>query len=240
MKKYLFVAALASFAAGAFGQGLVIFYNRSTSGTPSPVVQPVYNVDPNCTTCTKNGAPATSNPDPAPVGTQTYDGTLLEGSGFSAAIWGTLDTADTTDDAILADLSRDPLVIVPFRFAGTTDSLRGYWTSVIISVPGVPVDPNARGRFIVRAWDNQGGTLDTWATAVAAYQAGQTAGGESTMFTIAASLGDGTTANPTPTIAGFESFQLAFAPVPEPSTLATLTFAVVALVATPSGLIRRR
>ena len=227
MKKYLLAAMLASVAAGAFGQGLVVFYNRSSSGTPGPVVNPVYGVDSTCPTCVKQGAPSSSitnqgSPAPVPAGTQVYGGAPLEGSGFSAAIWGTLDKpGDTTDDAILNDKTKDPNATALFRVAGTTASLRGFWTSSTVTVAGVPdgaTDPNARGRFIIRAWDNKGGTLTTWAQALAAFTAGQTAIGESAIFTIPAALGNGTPSAPNPNLVGFESFQLHT--VPEPSVIA--------------------
>jgi len=227
MKKYLLVAALASVATGAFGQGQVIFYNRATSGSPAPVVAPVFNVNPANPMEVKNGQPTTSwngttssntavGPNPAPAGTQTYAGAPLTGTGFTAAIWGVVDDPNSAnDDALLNDKSRAPDFQTGFQVT-TRQNLMGFWNNTVATFANVASDPAIHGRFIVRVWDNKGGTLGTWAQALAAFNIGQTAIGESTLFTVNQQLGSGSTAQPT--IAGFESFQLHT--VPEPSVIA--------------------
>src|SRR5947209_607555 len=90
-------------SATLFGQGQIVFYNRATSGSPAPVVAPVFDFDPACSTCLKSGNPTatwngTNGPTPAPLGTQTYGGAPLTGTGFSAAIWGVVDDPNSSND----------------------------------------------------------------------------------------------------------------------------------------------
>src|SRR3989442_280669 len=78
-------------AFNAFGQGLVNFNNRSF-GYPVPVVAPVFGVDPLDPYSQKHGNPkadwnGTNGPTPVPLGTQTYSGPPLTGTGYTATLW---------------------------------------------------------------------------------------------------------------------------------------------------------
>jgi hypothetical protein len=210
MKKNLLVAALLMSAVGAFAQGTITFNNRATAGTP-PVVAPIYGVDPACPTCEKHGNTATGAIQPAPAGTQTYGGQLVTGTGFTAAIWGVnVNLADTA----LTDSAAQPLAVAPFRVAGTTESLKGFWTGSTPAVPGVVGGGAERAKFIIRVWDNRGGTITTWSQVLADASIPR---GDSGIFTVNQALGLAPSI-PAPTLEGFQSFQLFI--VPEPSVIA--------------------
>jgi hypothetical protein len=201
------------------GQGTITFNNRATAGFPSPVVAPIFGVDPACPTVEKHGNPAadwngTNGPTPRPIGTQVYGGVPLTGTGFTAAIWG---VNVNEPDGSLLDPNRQPLAITPFRVS-TELRFQGFWVGSTVVVPGVPFGAD-RAKFIVRAWDNKGGTLRTWPQVLGDLT---TPRGDSGIFTVNSSLGG----DFSPTLTGLESFQL-FLPgvlppdcIPEPSTLA--------------------
>jgi len=215
MKKNLLVAALLMSAVGAFAQGSINFNNRATSGGPAPVVAPIFGVDPNNPNSPKQGNPSsfngTSGPAPVPVGTQTYGGSPLVGTGFTIALWG---VNTTSPDSAFSDPATQPISIGTFRVT-TNPALMGFNAPPALapSVPGVVGASSDRAKFIVRAWDNKGGTITTWAQVL---QDPRIARGESTIFTVNAPLGFGT-ATP-PNLVGLESFQLYS--VPEPSVIA--------------------
>jgi hypothetical protein len=197
------------------GQGTVTFNNRATAGSPVPVVAPVFNADWGCLTCEKRGNPTatwngSSGPTPAPIGTQTYSGAPLTGTGFTAAIWG---VNVNVPDSELLRFDAPPLAAVPFRVAGTQLSLLGFWEGRTVAVPGVVGASSDRAKFIIRAWDNRGGTITSWEQALNSL----TPWGDSGVFTVNAALGLAP-AVPPPNLEGFQSFQLI--PVPEPSVIA--------------------
>jgi len=223
MKKNLLVAALlmsASFA--AFGQGTIVFNNRQTtagSGAQQAVVAPVFGVDPDPAlngpryqekkgnpTATWNGS---NGPTPAPLGTQTYGGTPLRGTGFTAQLWGANNQKTDAELQLVSSTS--------FRTA-TTASLQGFITPPALNpvVTDTPSDSNSRAKFELRVWDNQGGTILTWADALLAQAQGRTAAGSSGIFLVDFQLG-GSVA---PNLVGLQSFQLYMTPIPEPSVIA--------------------
>jgi len=211
MKKNLLVAALLMSAVGAFAQGSINFNNRATSGAPAPVVSPIFGVDPNDPNRPKQGNPATYVTAPVPVGTQTYGGSPLVGTGFTIALWG---VNTTLSDSALTDSAAAPISVGTFRVT-TNPALMGFNQPPALApgVPGVVGGSSDRAKFIVRAWDNKGGTITTWAQVL---QDLTIPHGESTIFTVNAPLGLGT-ATP-PNMVGWESFQLYT--VPEPSVIA--------------------
>jgi hypothetical protein len=214
MKKNLLVVALLMSAVGAFAQGSINFNNRATSGAPAPVVAPIFDTDPNNRTQQKQGNPATFATAPVPVGTQTYAGAPLVGTGYTAQLW----AANST----LADSAMVPISSAPFRVT-TNPALFGFVNPPIAPiVPGVAAGTSDRAKFQLRVWDNRGGTITSWdqlydATTGAANQANAgVARGWSTVFAVNAGLGGGT--GTPPNLVGLESFQLFI--VPEPSTIA--------------------
>jgi len=213
MKKNLLVAASLFCAIGVFAQGTVQFKNLvpSGSGAQGPVVAPIYGVDPNNPTAEKHGNPA-SYPlntaiTPIPLGTQTYGGAPLLGTGFTASLW----AADTT----AADST---MVLVGSQAFRTTASQAGFWVSpsAALAVPNLPNSQTVRAKFQVRVWDNKGGTVTSWQQVLDPANAG-VARVWSDVFTINAPLGGGT--DLPPTLVGLQSFQL-FTAVPEPSVIA--------------------
>jgi len=217
MKKSLLIAALLSVTLGAFGQGTVTFNNRATSGSPAPVVAPIFNVNPNDPTEVKSGNPVstwngTAGPTPAPVGAQAYAGAPLAGTGFTAAIWG---ANVNVPDSILTDPANAPLTTTTFRVNTPTQrSLEGFWNGSSPVVPGVVGGTADRAKFIIRVWNNQGGTITSWSQVLAN---DAVARGDSGIFTVNASLGLSPSI-PAPNMEGLQSFQLHI--VPEPSVIA--------------------
>jgi len=204
----------ASFA--AFGQGTIIFNNRQTTagtGAQQPVVAPVFGVDPANPTQPKKGNPTatwngSNGPTPAPLGTQTYGGTPLRGTGFTAQLWGANSQKSDSELILVSSTS--------FRTASTA-SLQGFITPPALNpvVTDTPSDSNSRAKFQLRVWDNQGGTILTWVDALVAQAQGRTAAGSSDIFLVDFQLG-GSVA---PNLVGLQSFQL-FNVVPEPSVIA--------------------
>jgi len=202
-KNLLVIAGLLCATAGAFAQGSIQFANRLVNTTTAAVVSPIFGVDPANPTQEKHGQPATAATAPIPTGTQTYGGTGLVGSGFTASLWARV--AGSSAPFVQA-------ATTPFRPAGST-ATPGFWvtpgTAVIIG--NVPSDPAVRGEFLIRVWDNQNGTVGDWATALAR----NVAHGEGPSFVVSDQLGGGVVLSPT--LRGMESFQLT---VPEPSVIA--------------------
>jgi len=209
-------------AVGAFGQGAVQFNNRATTtggtGGYAPVVSPVFGVDPACPTCPKNGNPDqtwysanyASAPIAAPTGTQTYGGAGLRGTGFTVQLWA-MNATNGNDETKLQLISS-----TAFR-TQTTASLQGFNVFPVTApiVPDTPSDPSSRAKFQVRAWDNQGGTILSWAQVVDGTHNG-VARGFTPVFLLDYQLGGGSITPPN--TVGWESFQLFI--VPEPSVIA--------------------
>jgi hypothetical protein len=206
MKKNLLVLAGLLTAVGAFAQGSIRFEDRVTGTSTAAVVAPIYNVDPANPTATKTGNAQSAPTAPIPVGTQIYGGAPLVGTGFTASIWARL--AGTQNAFVQA-------ATTPFR-ATTSTTLFGFWTTpgTAVVLQGIPSDVASRAEIIIRAWDNKGGTITTWAQAID--PANQDAFGESLAFVAPDQLGGGTTLPPT--LVGLQSFQLHT--VPEPSVIA--------------------
>jgi len=215
MKKNLLItASLLCVAAGAMAQGTIFFNDRVSSSSFGTVVAPIFGPEPGDPTISKKGNPVstwngTSGPTPIPAGTQTYGGAPLVGTGYTASLWGGVSGTDTEQSLRL-------VATAPFRVT-TSQSLYGFWLapSAAQAVPGVPSDPNVRGVFQVRVWDNKGGTVNTWAEAI--LQQSTLLHGSSDLFVVPFQLG----ALPSPTspnIQGLLSFNLFV--VPEPSVIA--------------------
>jgi len=197
MKKTILTLAVIGAVSSVFAQGTLNFSTR-VSGT---VIGHVYGTAVG-ETSQKSGNTATETP----VGTQTYAGVLLAGSGFSAQLFGgTLGTLEANLVSVSA--------ISTFR-TGTT--LGGTPSTQTLNIAAVP--PGGSGTFQVRAWDNVGGTITSWDLA--------TIRGKSDLFTVGP-LGDGGLALPAD-MANFRSFNI-YA-VPEPATFALAGLGAAALL----------
>jgi len=212
MKKNLLVAALLVSAVSGFAQGTIAFNNRQTTagtGGGAQVIAPIFGVNPNNPLEKKQGNPTaawngTSGPTPVPLGTQTYAGIPLSGTGFTATLWAANSTKP--DDQLVQIASTG------FRVS-TSASLQGFITSVAPQVPDTASDPAQHAKFQMRVWDNRGGQITSWAQVLADNSIPR---GESTIFTVPFQLGGGSVG--APSLIGLESFQLYT--VPEPSVIA--------------------
>jgi len=202
-KNLLVIAGLLCATAGAFAQGSIQFNNRVVNTTTAAVVAPIYGVETANPTVAKHGNGATGPTTPIPTGTQQYSGPALVGTGFTASIW----ARPAGSGAAFVQAAT-----TPFR-ATTSSTLFGFWTvpSTAVVLPNVPSDPTVRAEILIRVWDNQGGQVTDWATALQR----NAAHGESLSFVVSDQLGGGVVLPPT--LRGLESFQLT---VPEPSVIA--------------------
>lgn len=217
MKKTAVMAALllgSAAASSVLAQGQIAWGN--VFGTVFRA--PVYNFDPANPLQTRTGNPPA--PVGNPAGTQTYAGALLAGTGFTMAIY-------VGGNAAEAMSSMDHLGRVPFR----TGTAAGFVLSDTATVPNRV--PGTTGINVqIRAWNNEMGTVNTWAEVLA--RQGTVAGGASDVFTVGPLGGiapDGTVFLP-PQTTGLRSFQLTM--VPEPSLIALGALGLGAL------LLRRR
>jgi len=205
MKKLVMVATLVVCAGSLYAQGTLQFNNRAGTVVQSRVYAP----EPSNSQTRKDGN-ATNG---VPVGTTTYGGAGLQGTGFTAQLWA--GTNGAPESSLSAIATSD------FR----TGAFAGFWNASDVVLPGVL--PGTQATVQVRVWDNAGGTVTTWAAALTRPTLAQ---GKS-LLSLTDTLGDGLL-NPPGAMSGFRSFNLT--QVPEPSTIALGVLGVGAL------LLRRR
>jgi hypothetical protein len=212
MKKFLLISAALMLAQAAFSQGQISFDNRAnaagTYGTfPGVVVAPIYGVDPANRSQRVSGNTSAG----VPMGSATYGGPLLAGSGFTATLWARNSTA-VTGDATANNLA---LVGTTTMRTNTTGTSAGRLAASAANpvVPDVAPGTTDRGTFQVRVWDSQGGSILTWDQAL---QTPNEAYGYSDLFTVPYALTTGI--NTPPNLEGMRSFNLTV--VPEPSVIA--------------------
>jgi hypothetical protein len=210
MKKLLLSAALSMATVAGFAQGTMIFYNYS----PNVFVAPIFAPDPAASTVSLHGQSASGFTTAiVPAGTVVYNGSALQGTGYTLQVW----TGDKS-----ADLA--PVYTTSFRTA-SGNKLPAGLVSGSTSVAFAGVLGGSQGVYEVRVWDNKGGTLNTWADAQTAYTAGTIALGSSGVVTSQALGGTdaGGGLHPvSPASTDWTSFNIAYAAVPEPGTLALL------------------
>jgi len=199
MKKTVILVALLGSAIGASAQGTVQFVNVITGTLRSPI----YGPEPGAPTVSKVGNTSTGTP----MGGQTYGGALLAGTGFTAQLWGHVGQNQPVG-------TFDLLATSTFR----TGSAAGFLPAVTAVIPNAPIDGNPyHGTFQVRAWDNVGGTITSWAMVLANDALFR---GASPVFSPSGNLGGtGTPPGTAPALEGLVSFNL-FQIVPEPSLIA--------------------
>jgi len=217
MKKSVIILLGVICATQAFSQGVgsVFFSNRYVSGIGAPIVAPIYGPEQSNPARVIRGNATTNG------GTMTYTGPLLIGTGFTAALFG--------GAAPITDETSGNLAFVASATFRTTTSTAGFFIAPTAAqnVPGTTA--GGSGTFQLRAWDNHGGSITTWAAAMADPTVAK---GSSALFTPTFPLG-GLTSPPTtpPGLAGLTSFNLA---VPEPGVIALGVLGLGAL------LLRRR
>src|SRR5215831_4010695 len=150
MKKLILAACALTCAASVFAQGTVIFNNR-LAGT---LITHVY-------------APSAANPGLVQVGNGTADfaagttdwtgWTALNGTGFTAELWAA-NGANQPESSLQA--------ATPTQTFRTTAAGAGFVLGTTATLTGVPGDSPV-ATIALRVWDNQGGTITSWAAAQA-------------------------------------------------------------------------
>ena len=211
MKKILITALPLIAAVSVLGQGTVNFTTKTTSATLGSVTAPIYGVNPLDIATIKQGNATTNG------GAVDYTGhPLLAGTSFSASLFG-----GPTDGTIVLGTG---LATTTFR---TQATLAGFINPPVGAAPGiVGVDAGGAARIQIRAWNNMGGTVNTWAEALLRQDVAK---GISATFT-SLPLGGGTLQPPN--LQGLTSFNLTI--VPEPGVIALGVLGLGAL------LLRRR
>lgn len=207
MKKTLLTALLVAGAASAFGQGALLWGNNLT-GFRAPIFGP----EAGNPSLSLSGIPTGTLGNPG-SGPTSYTGALLAGTGYTFAVY--------TGPSSAADSSALSLLIsTTFRTSSTTGLPAGLVNGATTTVPGVVAGNQAK--FQIRVWDNQGGTITSWAQAVTR--------GSSGVVTSAALGGIDTAGGTvsTPSTIGWTSFNIYT--VPEPGTIALAGLGAAALL----------
>jgi hypothetical protein len=210
MKKTLLMLVTVATAVNVFAQGQINF----NTAVPGQVIARVYGpeADPMMQI---QGNTATEQP----TGSAVYSSSVLVGgSGYSAQLF--VGPAGAADDALVGQAP-----VQAFRdVIGGNPASAGFVQTATVVVDGIADGVNAQVQM--RAWDNQGGAVATWADVMADPTVLR---GWSESFSL--TLGGGL--QPAANLVGVTSFNL-FA-VPEPSTIALGVLGIGALL-----LFRRR
>jgi hypothetical protein len=243
MKKILIAGMTLAGTMGLFAQGALVF-NNVASGNPNVAgVNSVFHIySPQVATpsveVTGNVATAFSSPSARtgdfPVGTQTYTGTLIGGTAVGTGSTGWANGANYSVDLIAAPGDNAALNSLVF-VAGTLETFKttagnaGFFVAPATdpTIPGTTfsgsgVTAPTSASCAVQAWYNAGGTIATYAAAVAA----GVPYGQGAEFNVDG-LGGGTV-NP-PNMINAQSFSLTS--VPEPSTIALGVMGIGAFLA---------
>jgi hypothetical protein len=216
MKKTALIAAVllgSAALSSVLAQGTIQWGNFFTA-----THAPIYGVDPANPLQTRTGNPP--GPMGIPAGTTVYGGSLLAGTGFTVALY-----VGSSATEVMAQMTH--LQSQGFR----TGPGAGY-TAANLTATDPTRPPGTLGVNVqFRAWDNQMGTITSWAQVLA--RQGNVAGGQSDVFTVGA-LGGSVPPDIflPPATLGIRSFQLTA--VPEPSLIALGALGLGAL------LLRRR
>ena len=213
MKRLILTAIVGALAVNGFAQGRIDVGNNFGATT---FRAPVYGVEPGAESVSKSGQGAALS---FPAGTTVYGGARLLGTGFTFGFFAS--TSGITTDA-------NSLTQIGTLSFGATAGTAGFVTLTTMTVPGVAV--GTATSYQIRAWDNLGGTLTTWAQANAAWQSGQIAAGRSALVN-SGGLGGTTTGGaivPNPGSTDWTSFNIYV--VPEPSTFVLAGLGAAALL----------
>ena len=129
--------------------GLVVFNNF----VANQVIAPVFGSDPDDPSAQHHGNPTNGYP----AGQQTYKGAALSGPGFSAQLWG-------------GPLGFTEQQLVPCLGGLTVFRAGGFAGNILPIFPNPQVRgvrPGSNAVLQLRAWDNRGGTITNWETALA-------------------------------------------------------------------------
>ncbi len=209
MKKIILTAVLSAATLGAFAQGTIDIGNFS-KGT---FVAPIFSPNPASPGVQQVGNPGTTSYQNGgtPLGTTVYGGVPLQAGYDMVFLY-------STSSTVPSQMSVG--TTVPFQTAATATA-RPAGTMVSLGafvVPGVP--GNSTINWCFGAFSTEGGTVTTWAQALAAFASGDPNSqiGSGTVVTGTLLGGGANPAEPT-TYGGWTSFSLV-TPAPEPSTIA--------------------
>jgi hypothetical protein len=202
MKMMLAGCAVLAAVASTLAQGTLQFGNDLRNDLGVPVFRaPIYACDPADPTSQKSGQSGLG----LPVGTTVYGGPLLQGTGYTMALFaGPTGAVDPNSLVLVASAT--------FRTAAGNMLPAGLVITTTVPIGGVAAGQTAT--LQIRVWDNQGGSISSWAQVLAS----STPRGATPLFN-SPPLGDAT--NPalsSPLMTGWTSFQLVC--VPEPSAIA--------------------
>jgi len=208
MKQILLLAAFLASASSALTQGLLQAGNTFSGLFRAPI----YGPDPADPFLMTSGQSALG----FPAGTTVYNGPLLQGTGYTFALFA--GPSGTTDPAALE-------LVTTTTFRTGTSLPAGTVFTLTLPIPGVGVAQIAA--LQVRVWDNQGGAVGNWAAVLANPSVAR---GQSAIFA-SAPLGfsDPVSGAPVsaPPMTGWTSFNIY--QVPEPSLLALGALGLAAL-----------
>lgn len=214
MKKTLLTVALLTAAVASYAQGTIQVGNAFTGTFRAPI----YGPEPGNPTLSLTGQ--SSQNGGLPTGGTVYNGPLLSGTGFTFALF--------AGPAGAAESALQLVTTTTFRVGTAIPA--GLINTVTLPINGVASGSSAA--LQVRVWDNQGGTVGTWAAVLAN---NNIARGQSSVFASAPLGGPDPAGGPPitpPAMTGWTSFNIH--QVPEPSVIALGALGLGAL------LLRRR
>jgi hypothetical protein len=194
-----------------FAQGTIQIGNNFTGNLRNPI----YGPDPADGLRSQSGQSALGTP----AGTTVYGGPLLQGTGFTFALFA--GPAGTPEAGLQLVAS------TTFNTSASGGLPAGLVTTISRPINGVGFGQIAA--LQVRVWDNKGGTVGDWAAVLAD---SSVARGNSAVFASQALGGGGSPPATPPQMTGWTSFNIAA--VPEPSVIALGALGLGAL------LLRRR
>jgi|SRR6185295_15937270 len=199
MKTILSLILLVLGLESGLAQGTITVGNSFT-GFRSPIYGPQAGDD--SVSLSGNGSLST------PTGSTAYTGPLLQGTGFTFAVfYGASSVSDQNQLTLL--------ISTTFRTATGNVLPAGLITTLTdVVVPGIT--PGNQAALQVRVWDNQGGTITSYGNAILS--------GRTSIF-LSGPLGGVGTAGPvlTPNMTGWQSFNINCGACPEPSVWALTT-----------------
>jgi hypothetical protein len=211
MKKIVLTAALAVASVAAFGQGYVNLGN-SFAGS---FIQPIFGPNPGSNSVEQTGSPAGIAGTLPSGGTTVYGGPLLQ-AGYDLTLYSGPSSATTLSQMTV-------VTTVPFRTATANKLPAGLITSSTVQIGTTGNLGGTSENFIVAAFSTEGGTVSTYAQALANYGAGDLNAqiGTSSLFNLSLGGVDSATGNTdlNPNTTGWTSFSL-ISVSPEPSTIA--------------------
>jgi hypothetical protein len=207
MKHIFVLLAVLGVAAKVSAQGTLYFGNY-VNGI---LLAPIFGPDPNYPSAEKHG----QSPLGIPEGGVVYEGPLLNGSGYSVALFA---------GSYGAKADSLKLVTTSTFLSSDHGSLpAGLWMPSVVAIPDVL--GGSRVTVDIRVWDNKGGTVTTWEQAL---QDSTVARGSSGAFSPLGLLG-GSPNFPVDSplfLVGMQSFNIAV--IPEPTVFAFLGLAAFA------------